>query len=157
MSTRMDKFMARVGIPLEARYPERACWRWRGVLNEAGYGKFYVGNRKMEYAHRWSYRAFQEEIPEGKEIHHTCKNKWCVNPEHLVAVSRKEHVDEDQRDVGGKRAVTHCPQGHPYDEDNTYLVPGRNHRLCRECRRQRNRERERQRRATERSQRESNA
>lgn len=36
---------------------------------------------------------------------------------------------------------THCPQGHPYDEENTYRPPGKSSRMCRECLRQRNRQR----------------
>lgn len=33
-------------------------------------------------------------------------------------------------------AKTHCAQGHPYDEANTYYAPGRGaHRICRICNR----------------------
>jgi len=35
---------------------------------------------------------------------------------------------------------THCPQGHPYDEANTYRKP-RGDRECRICRRERERAR----------------
>lgn len=40
----------------------------------------------------------------------------------------------DTRFGAANRRKTHCPQGHPYDEDNTY-VSSRGTRACRECRR----------------------
>lgn len=36
---------------------------------------------------------------------------------------------------------THCPSGHPYDDDNTYFYPRTNHRECRACKRAHNRAR----------------
>lgn len=35
------------------------------------------------------------------------------------------------------RAVTECPQGHPYDATNTLIVKATGHRQCRECGRKR--------------------
>lgn len=32
-----------------------------------------------------------------------------------------------------KSRITHCPQGHEYTEDNTYIVPSTGHRMCRAC------------------------
>lgn len=32
-----------------------------------------------------------------------------------------------------KSRITHCPQGHQYTEDNTYIVPSTGHRNCRAC------------------------
>lgn len=32
---------------------------------------------------------------------------------------------------------THCPQGHPYDEENTYIIPSTGGRLCKICLRER--------------------
>jgi hypothetical protein len=31
-------------------------------------------------------------VPRGKELHHLCGNVACINPDHLVAVTRKEHI-----------------------------------------------------------------
>lgn len=33
----------------------------------------------------------------------------------------------------GNTAKTHCPQGHPYDEENTYIIPSTGGRLCKIC------------------------
>ena len=39
---------------------------------------------------------------------------------------------------------THCPQGHPYDASNTYVIPSRpNARYCRQCKRNRSRKSQR--------------
>lgn len=37
------------------------------------------------------------------------------------------------------RSKTHCPEGHPYDEENTYTPPTGG-RYCRACMRRRSRE-----------------
>lgn len=44
------------------------------------------------YAHRYSYVKFRGAIPEGCEIDHLCRNKKCVNPKHLEAVTRSENM-----------------------------------------------------------------
>lgn len=40
----------------------------------------------------------------------------------------------------GNARKTHCPQGHPYNEVNTYRTPD-NHRQCRACANQRKKDR----------------
>jgi hypothetical protein len=44
-----------------------------------------------------------------------------------------EQYKNGSRGQSGER--THCPQGHPYDEENTYVGP-RGQRSCRICRRE---------------------
>jgi hypothetical protein len=74
--------------PLHIRLIERtafgltACWHWRGVTNQFGYGRFsYRG--KTQVAHRLSYEAFVGPIPGGMSVLHKCDNPSCINPEHL--------------------------------------------------------------------------
>jgi len=70
------------------------------------------------------------EIPEGVHLHHTCKNRACVNPWHLEPLTAADHVREHAA------AKTHCPQGHPYEGDNLRINTA-GARVCRECQRQR--------------------
>jgi len=95
-------------------------------------------NGKNWRAHRFSFTLHLGEIPDGLELDHLCKNKLCVKPDHLEAVTHAENV---RRGNAGKwqREKTHCPQGHPYSEENTYVIPATGHRQCRECNRARGR------------------
>ena len=60
------------------RCEPNGCWIWTGGTSGHGYGSFYDGE-KQTYAHRFSYRMFIGEIPDGFEIDHLCKQRLCVN------------------------------------------------------------------------------
>ncbi|WP_063750263.1 HNH endonuclease signature motif containing protein [Kitasatospora cheerisanensis] len=106
------------------------CWLWKGHKNAEGYAWTHAaGHHRL--VHRFSYEALVGPIPVGFQIDHLCKVRHCVNPAHLEAVTPKVNV---QRSTSANRRKTHCPQGHPYDEANTYRPPGRTARACRACR-----------------------
>lgn len=121
------------------------CWVWTGCKNpDRPYGRFGVGDgsNRSVLAHRWSYEDEYGPIPEGLDIDHLCRNVSCVRPSHLEAVT---HLVNVRRGVSGdrQRAKTHCPQGHEYNEQNTYRF-GPGYRSCRACHRERKREKDRQ-------------
>jgi hypothetical protein len=72
------------------------CWIWTGSIKPNGYGQvaddFDGEVRKTLYVHRVSYEWANGEIPDGTNIHHTCGNTTCVNPDHLTAVTHKAHM-----------------------------------------------------------------
>lgn len=79
----------------------------------------------------WAYETLIEPFPKEKEPHHTCFNRWCVNPWHVEPLTKQEHASIH----GGaaERAKTHCPQGHPYSGKNL-ITEKDGSRKCRTCR-----------------------
>lgn len=92
-----------------------------------------------KYAYRLVYEAaFGRPCPEGI-AHHTCEDPSCVNPLHLEFISQADHLREHSLVGDNHQGLkTHCPQGHPYDSENTVYVKGRSgrERVCRICRRE---------------------
>lgn len=70
------------------------CWQWTGAILDTGYGVLTEGgkNGKVFRAHRVAYELFIGPIPEGLVLDHLCHNRWCVNPEHLEAVTNHVNV-----------------------------------------------------------------
>lgn len=113
-----------------------SCWIWIGTKDSSGYGQFGY-NKKNVRAHRFSYELFIDNIPDGLIIDHLCRNRLCVNPKHLEPVTYKEN---NRRGETGKitglknKQKTHCPQGHPYSDDNL-IVWKNGSRACKICHR----------------------
>ena len=106
------------------------CWNWTGCFCGAGYGQAYL-DRKQHRAHRISYQICKGEIPKGLVIDHLCRNKKCVNPEHLEAVTQKENT---RRGVNvGRGARKHCSKGHLYVEGSYYKTDNGKSRWCKIC------------------------
>lgn len=84
-------------------------------------------------AHRLEWEKINGPVPEGLELDHLCRNRWCVNPDHLEPVTHQENIRR-----GSQRKwntdVTHCKHGHPFDEENTRHRPDGG-RTCRTCHR----------------------
>lgn len=134
-----ERFMAKVvAIP-------GGCWEWSAFRGIDGYARFSIGGRNGSWAlaHRVSWWIHRGEIPDGLVLDHLCRVRHCVNPDHLEPVTSQEN---SRRGIAGEvnaarlRSVTHCPQGHAYDELNTgFRRDGR--RTCRACTRERTRRR----------------
>ncbi len=103
------------------------CWLWT-TPHPDGYGRF-AHKGKRTTSHRWSYEAFNGPIQPGLVIDHLCRNRGCVRPSHLRAVTPLENMmAEGSLSLGHIHAMsTHCPRGHVYD------IAENGHRGCSIC------------------------
>jgi hypothetical protein len=107
------------------------CWLWTGQRTTWGYGVVVgmIAQTKTS-AHRAMWEVLVGPIPDGLVLDHICRNRLCVNPTHLQVTSHGNNA------ALGQRRKTRCPQGHPYDEENTqWTLEGYRH--CRACNRER--------------------
>ena len=104
------------------------CWQWTGPSSPLGYGYF----GRYGVAHRVAYEIAVGPIPDGLEIDHLCRNRGCVNPEHLDAVTHRQNILRGETLASINAAKTHCWRGHPFDEGNT-RVSAIGYRTCRAC------------------------
>lgn len=110
--------------------PDTECIRWTGKFYATGYGR--VG---YKMAHRLVYEKEVGPIPDGLQIDHLCRNRWCVNSEHLEPVTIKENVLRGEGFAAINKRKTHCNSGHEFTVANTYIRKDRpQRRECRICR-----------------------
>jgi len=118
----------------------RGCIEWVGAVRQNGYGAAWI-NRRLMVPHRVSATwAHGIPLPVDKDVDHLCRNRKCVNPQHLEVVTRRENIKR-----GTSRAAAtiqafdaegQCAHGHDLTADRAWVstLEGRTCRLCRNAR-----------------------
>ena len=126
-----DRFWAKVD---QATTPN-GCWTWTAHLHENGYPRFNDG--RSGWAHRAAWEiAHGEQVPEGMTIDHLCRNRACVRPDHLEAVTQRTNNLRSTNPPARNAVKTECVHGHTLAD--AYLVHrtrngGYVERKCRSC------------------------
>ena len=140
-----ESLVAAKPVPIPVRIADRIdvgdCWEWTGGLATNGYGRIRFDGR-VQAVHRIVYELLVGVIPEGLDLDHLCRNRKCVNPDHLEPVTRSENLRRGY--LGGNtRGMQwdYCDRGQgPHRMEGNNILMRRNgrdsglHRSCRECR-----------------------
>lgn len=114
---------------------ETQCIEFRGAKSTNGYGHIGIEG-KIYRAHRISYILFKGPIPSNLCVDHICRNRACINPDHLRLLTLKENVLCGEELTAQYKKRTRCKNGHPLVENNLYKSPSsKNRRDCIKCRR----------------------
>ena len=115
---------------------EGPCHVYLGCKTKKGYGRISVDGGKSAWVHRYVWERDVGPIPTGMLIDHQCRVRACCNVRHLRVVNHQiSAIENNTSPIAINAQKTHCPQGHPYNQEHTGYAKG-NGRYCRTCRRE---------------------
>lgn len=95
-ANRLTEFPTLVKRSLAERLLEKyvitdtGCWVIPNNHNDAGYALIWDKGRAVR-AHIASYQLHKGPIPTGKVVRHTCDNRPCIHPDHLILGTRGDN------------------------------------------------------------------
>ena len=127
-----SRWAARIFESIETA--ESGCWSWLRSIDRHGYGRFRVsidGRKRQMSAHRASWLAIRGPIPFPLLPDHLCRNRSCVNPDHMELVDNAENC---RRGETGKalKGLKGCGT-HGMTEGRVATYGGVRRWVCRPC------------------------
>lgn len=113
---------------------DEECWIWIGSSRGNGYGDVTIKNKTYRI-HRLSAHLFLGlDLDNPKmQANHKCKNRRCWNPDHLYVGNQCDNIADsvEAKTHNPPQNKSHCPKGHKFTPENTYLYNNIKH--CKEC------------------------
>lgn len=87
----------RPALPVEERLhlstvkQPNGCWEFIGATNPSGYAYISDAGKRIG-VHRLAYQLAKGPIPKTLVVRHSCDNRRCVNPDHLLLGSHTQNV-----------------------------------------------------------------
>jgi hypothetical protein len=131
----VDADVAAPGLPIPPK-PPGECILSRSCCGN-GYGQLRV-HGKVRKAHRVVWEQANGPIPPGLVLDHLCRNKACINIDHLELVTNRTNVLRGVGRTAINARKTTCPRGHPL-EHNNLCKRSDGTRSCRICHKERDR------------------
>lgn len=91
------------------------CRVWQGSRFGGGYGQINAGPGRTKYAHRVAWEVARGPIPDGLVLDHLCRNRACINPDHLRPITNRENILAGVGAPAMHATKDRCPRGHVYD------------------------------------------
>lgn len=105
------------------------CWIWTASKNGKGYGQIAVKPHRPALAHRIAWQLANGFVPDGMQLDHLCRNRACVNPDHLEVVDNRTNTLRGIGPTAINAAKKLCKRGHSLAD--AYVSKGM--RYCRTC------------------------